>query len=77
MKNKYARLFTQLISMLMLTIILDSCVSVEAYQKMYINDEDMKLGTRKVEMPEKDFQTYREGASGGDKGKSSGGCGCN
>jgi hypothetical protein len=27
---------------------LPSCVSVAAYQKAYLNDEDMKLATKKV-----------------------------
>ncbi|MEZ4883614.1 MAG: DUF4266 domain-containing protein [Chitinophagales bacterium] len=54
-----------------------SCVSVKEYQKMYLNDEDMKLSKRKVEMYETNFQTYREGASGANGGKVGGGCGCN
>ena len=54
-----------------------SCVSVKAYQKIYLNDEDMKLNSRKVETFETNFQTYREGASGANGGKTGGGCGCN
>jgi len=53
------------------------CVSVEAYQKIYLNDEDMKLVSRKVEVFETNFQSYREGASGANGGKTGGGCGCN
>ena len=56
---------------------LTSCVSVKSYQKMYINDEDMQLNTRKIQKGEQDFQVYREGASGGNGGKTGGGCGCN
>jgi len=56
---------------------LTSCVSVKEYQKMYLNDEDMKLSKRKIEMYETNFQTYREGASGANGGKVGGGCGCN
>jgi len=54
-----------------------SCVSVKAYQKIYLNDEDMKLNSRKVETFETSFQSYREGASGAEGGKTGGGCGCN
>ncbi|MBX2842532.1 MAG: DUF4266 domain-containing protein [Flammeovirgaceae bacterium] len=54
-----------------------SCVSVASYQKMYLNDEDMELKTRKVENYELSFESYREGASGANGGKSGGGCGCN
>ena len=53
------------------------CVSVEAYQKIYLHDEDMKLVSRKLEMFEFNFQSYREGASGANGGKTGGGCGCN
>ena len=44
---------------------------------MYLNDEDMALNKRKIEMYETNFQTYREGASGANGGKVGGGCGCN
>ena len=37
----------------------------------------MVLGNRKVEKTELSFQSYREGASGANAGKSGGGCGCN
>ena len=56
---------------------LPGCVSVAAYQKAYLNDEDMKLATRKVETPEVNFESYREGAGGANGGKVGGGCGCN
>ncbi len=58
-------------------MVLSSCVSVQAYQKIYLNDEDMKLVARKVEVFETNFQSYREGASGANGGKTGGGCGCN
>jgi hypothetical protein len=56
---------------------LPGCVSVAAYQKAYLNDEDMKLATRKVEAPEVNFESYREGGAGANGGKVGGGCGCN
>ncbi|MFL5729480.1 MAG: DUF4266 domain-containing protein [Cytophagaceae bacterium] len=56
---------------------LSSCVSVKEYQKVYLNDSEMELSPRRVENPEMNFQLYREGSSGGNGGKSSGGCGCN
>jgi hypothetical protein len=56
---------------------LPSCVSVAAYQKAYLNDEDMKLATKKVEAPEVNFESYREGGAGANGGKVGGGCGCN
>jgi hypothetical protein len=54
-----------------------SCQSVKQYQKMYLNDSEMILSSRKVEKLENSFLLYREGASGGNGGKSGGGCGCN
>lgn len=54
-----------------------SCVSVKAYQKIYLNDSEMELAAKKIEMFETNYETYREGASGANGGKVGGGCGCN
>jgi hypothetical protein len=54
-----------------------SCTPVKEYQKNKINDSEMSLSNRKVEKTELSFQSYREGASGANAGKSGGGCGCN
>ena len=61
----------------MMLVVLSSCVSVKEYQKMYVNDKDMELSDRKIKSFESSFQTYREGVSGGNGGKTGGGCGCN
>ena len=54
-----------------------SCTSVKEYQKSKLNDSEMVLSTRKIHKTENSFQTYREGASGANGGKTGGGCGCN
>ncbi|NII27414.1 DUF4266 domain-containing protein [Pseudoflavitalea sp. X16] len=54
-----------------------SCTTVKEYQKNKLNDAEMILSNRKVEKTELNFQSYREGASGANAGKSGGGCGCN
>lgn len=54
-----------------------SCVNVKEYQKSRINDAEMTLGNRTVEKTELSFQSYREGSSGANAGKTGGGCGCN
>ena len=54
-----------------------SCTHVKEYQKSRINDSEMALSSRKVEKNESNFQSYREGASGANGGKTGGGCGCN
>ena len=59
------------------TVFATSCTTVKAYQKNKLNDSEMILGNRKIEKSELSFQSYREGASGANAGKSGGGCGCN
>jgi len=79
--NKIARLLRPRLALVVLGLplagALPSCVSVKAYQKMYLNDEDMKLASKSVETPETNFESYREGAGGANGGKVGGGCGCN
>ncbi|HVX27752.1 MAG TPA: DUF4266 domain-containing protein [Parafilimonas sp.] len=64
--------------MMIATILISaSCTSVKPYQKNKLNDAEMSLSNRKVEKTELNFQSYREGASGANAGKTGGGCGCN
>ncbi len=72
MKNKIVGLI--LIALLLLTT---GCATVKPYQKMRLNDEDMALNPSALEHYENNYQSYREGASGGTGGKVGGGCGCN
>jgi Domain of unknown function (DUF4266) len=58
-------------------LIFGSCVHVKEYQKSRINDSEMTLANRKVEKNELNAQSYREGSSGANAGKTGGGCGCN
>lgn len=58
-------------------LIFTSCVHVKEYQKNKINDSEMILANRKVEKTELSAQSYREGSSGANGGKTGGGCGCN
>ncbi len=67
----------KVIFLLITGCLMSSCVSVEAYQKMYLNDLEMELNARKVEYFEINIESYREGASGVNGGKVGGGCGCN
>jgi len=71
--NKFGKLFFALF----IFAVAQSCVSVEAYQKMYVDDRDMALQDPGVQSFESNFQSYREGAVGGNGGKTGGGCGCN
>ncbi|MBP9103916.1 MAG: DUF4266 domain-containing protein [Chitinophagaceae bacterium] len=56
---------------------LSSCITVKEYQKNKLNDGEMTLSSRKIQKTESSFQSYREGASGANGGKTGGGCGCN
>ncbi|HEY8784458.1 MAG TPA: DUF4266 domain-containing protein [Mucilaginibacter sp.] len=62
---------------LLLIVSATSCVHLKEYQKSRLNDSEMVLTNRKVEKNEMNFQSYREGASGANAGKTGGGCGCN
>jgi len=57
--------------------LMTACTPVKEYQKNRLNDSEMSLSSRKVEKNESNFQSYREGASGANGGKTGGGCGCN
>jgi hypothetical protein len=56
---------------------LSSCVSVKKYEMVNLNDPDMQLTAKKSNRYVTNFQSYREGASGANGGKTGGGCGCN
>ena len=66
-----------LLTVLCISVGSSSCTAVKGYQKKYLNDAEMALSARKSEKPEINFQSYREGASGANGGKTGGGCGCN
>lgn len=65
------------VSFLLVLVSLFGCEKVKPYEKMYLNVEEMKLSNPKIKIYETNFQSYREGASGGNGGKTGGGCGCN
>ena len=62
---------------LLFILILSGCVTVKPYQHTYLDDENMKPGKSKIDKTDYNAESFREGASGGGKGKTSGGCGCN
>ena len=51
---------------------LSSCVVLHEYEKVDINDPDMVLADKKFVKFETNYQVYREGASGGNGGKTGG-----
>ncbi len=71
------KITTTLLLAFALTVSFSSCKTVKEYQKSRINDAEMDLAGRKAEKFESSFYLYREGPSGANGGKTSGGCGCN
>jgi hypothetical protein len=76
-KSKQSKIIGSVAVSIAAAALMSSCTTVKEYQKSRINDGEMVLGNRKVEKTELSFQSYREGASGANAGKSGGGCGCN
>lgn len=74
---KFMKIAPRSIAALVLLLTITGCTTVKEYQKNRLNDAEMVLGNRKVEKTELNSQSYREGASGANAGKSGGGCGCN
>jgi hypothetical protein len=70
-------MYRLLISLSASLLAVASCTPVKEYQKNRVNDSEMSLSNRKVEKNELNFQSYREGSSGANGGKTGGGCGCN
>jgi hypothetical protein len=64
-------------ALIAVVLFFSSCTTVKEYQKNKLNDAEMSLSSRKIEKTELNFQSYREGASGANGGKTGGGCGCN
>jgi len=59
------------------SLTLMSCEAVKSYQKQFVNDDTMQQSARPMEKLDNEATTYREGTSGGEAGKTGGGCGCN
>jgi Domain of unknown function (DUF4266) len=79
MKNSgsHVKVFFYIPTFLIVALFFSSCTTVKEYQKNKLNDAEMSLSGRKIEKTELNFQSYREGASGANGGKTGGGCGCN
>ena len=70
--------FIGILGLMVLTALsMTSCKTVKEYQKSRINDSEMTLSNRSVEKTEMSAESYREGSSGANGGKTGGGCGCN
>jgi len=63
--------------LIIICLTVTACESVRPYQRVYLNDYEMKPGQPGSRKFEEQVHAYREGAAGGGSSKSSGGCGCN
>ena len=71
------KLLCSMITLVILLMMITGCESVKPYQRVYLNDREMKMGQRGARTFESNVQAYRESAIGGGSKKTSGGCGCN
>ncbi len=55
---------------------LTGCASVQPWERGTLSSEAMKLDDCRTHRFERNIEVYREGAVGGNGGKSGGGCGC-
>ncbi len=69
--------FLKLLLVLFTCAALQSCVSVQPYQMMHLNNSDMDLAGSNLDEFNNNFQSFREGAVGGNDGNKGNGCGCN
>ncbi|MCB0565442.1 MAG: DUF4266 domain-containing protein [Phaeodactylibacter sp.] len=67
----------RLLILLSTLFFLSACETVRPYQRAYLNDRNMVLKPLPEAAYEMNVEGYREGASGANGGKGSGGCGCN
>ena len=63
-------------SALTLTLLMVGCTKVKPYEKELHALEPMQLKDCPLHRFERNQEVYREGAAGGNGGKSGGGCGC-
>lgn len=65
------------LTILIFAFIFTSCKTIKPYERIYINDPQMQMGTAAPKNFENYVHSIREGAIPAGSSKSSGGCGCN
>lgn len=55
---------------------LTGCATVQPWERGTLSSESMKVDDCRTHRFERNVEVYREGAVGGNGGKSGGGCGC-
>lgn len=71
------RFFRNITTLSLVVIFIAGCQTVKPYQRVYLNDDNMRAGKQAIKTYTGHVHSYREGASGGGETRGSGGCGCN
>jgi len=74
--KKHNALFRLLLTVLFVGLCM-ACTSLKPYERVYINDPEMQMGTDATGNFKHYVYSIREGALPAGTSKSSGGCGCN
>ena len=64
-------------SLLLIGILTQGCSSLKPYERVYVNDPEMQMGSDAAQGFQQYVHSIREGAMPAGTSKSSGGCGCN
>ena len=67
----------KLFVLLCAVLVLQSCATVPAWQRAWLEDPDMRFGKDFSGSQHESNLSYREGAAGASGAHSGGGCGCN
>lgn len=67
----------RLISLLSVLVLLSSCAELKPYERQYVDDAEMQVGTDSGQQFLNYVYSIREGATPTENTKGSGGCGCN
>ena len=60
-----------------ITLLIGSCTVLKPYERVYVNEPEMKTGATSDKNFENYFESIREGSVAATGKKGSGGCGCN
>ena len=75
--KKIKHIFQVISAITLLIISISSCTSLKPYERVYVNDPEMQMGTDSGKNFEGYVHSIREGATTSGSSKGSGGCGCN
>jgi hypothetical protein len=71
------KLWCKVLGIFLFIAAFESCASVKPYERIYVNDPEMKMELDAGNSFRSYVYSIREGATPAGRKKSSGGCGCN